>query len=730
MRRSNNVAKYGLLVFALISLSNIEYAKGSILSNNNTQYITSATTHAPDSSRISGFTYARTSAQLEMEAILTQTHSAETYRKHLFNLTQHPNVAGTPQNREVIEYLAKVSRDAGLEVRLYDYDVWLAEPGEVSINIVSPDNITLPNQERIVAQDPYTSHPDLVHGWNAYSGSGDVTAEVIYVNYGRREDFQRLQEMGIDVRDKIVLARYGGNFRGFKALFAEEAGAAGLIIYTDPANGGFVNGTVYPDGIYSNASAIQRGSLLTLDYFGDPLTPFQPALPLDGDQQVERLNPADVGLHTIPVAPIGYGAAEFIFNRMTGEELAPESWQGGFPFPYRITGGSDLLVNLRVDQPQSIKRITNVIAVAEGRTYPDEWVILGSHFDAWGFGATDPNSGTAMLLTLTESLGELLKAGYQPKRSIMIGHWDAEEFMLIGSTEWVEQLRDSLHLGAIAYINADMSVTGPSFGASASPSLKQPIIDASKAVIHPDHGLTIYETWHRNLEEAYPPIGNLGGGSDHVPFYMHAGIPSAGVAMRGSVPIYHTNYDTFWFYETHIDSTFQYGPALASVYGVLALRLANADILPYDITRYGKDLEVHLNQLSIRARELERSVNLDAHFEAIAELNETASRVTQSLEDLKREQFLSAAQYRIINARLIQLERTFLLEGGMPFSAWSASMYAAANPFSGYESWMLPGIRYAVEESDSEELLQEQKMALLVAIQQLTVQLEQLTQLP
>lgn len=724
MRRLPFALTSGLVAFALLYCTETAHSSTRILSNYITQYADSLAS----TTSITGFNDARVAEQREIELQLIQAHNADTYRKHLYNLTQHPNVAGTPQNREVIKYLAQVSREAGLSVRLYDYDVWLAEPGEVSISIVSPDNIELPNKERIVAQDPYTSHPDLVHGWNAYSGSGDVTAEIVYVNYGRREDFQRLAEMGIDLNGKIVLARYGGNFRGFKALFAEEAGAAGLIIYTDPANGGFVSGEVYPDGIYSNASAIQRGSLLTLDYFGDPLTPFEPALPLDGDQQVERLNPADVGLHTIPVAPIGYGAAEFIFTRMVGEELAPDSWQGGFPFPYRITGGPELQVNLRVDQPQSIQRITNVVAVAEGRTYPDEWVILGSHFDAWGFGATDPNSGTAMLLTLTESLGALLKSGYQPERSIMIAHWDAEEFMLIGSTEWVEQLRDSLHTGAVAYINADMSVTGPSFGAASSPSLKQPIIDASKVVTHPDNGQTLYETWHRNTEETSPPIGNLGGGSDHVPFYMHAGIPSAGVAMRGSVPIYHTNYDTFWFYETHIDSTFQYGPTLASVYGVLAMRLANADILPYDLNRYGTDLYTHLNQMSIRARELDIAMNMDALFDAVEQLQETTSQVSLTLERWRLADPLGSEQYQIVNSRLIQLERTFLKDRGMPFSAWSASMYAAANPFSGYESWMLPGIRYAIEESV--DLLEEQKQALLLAIQELTVQIEQLIQLP
>ena len=647
-----------------------------------------------DISGLTGFHTDRVEHQLELEQFLINHHKPDTYRSHLYQLTKQPHIAGTEQSRQVIHYMSEVMRGAGLEVRHYDYDVWMPEAGEVSISLVRPIRMPLNNQEYIYDEDSYSSHPDLLHGWNAYSGSGEVTAEVVYANYGTRDDFIQLSELGVDVDGKIVIARYGENFRGFKAKFAEEAGAAGLIIYTDPSNGGYMNGLTYPEGRFSDKSAIQRGSLLTLDYYGDPLTPFEPALPLDGEEYVERLDPSEVNFHTIPVAPIGYGAAMEILSRMEGEPV-PGGWQGGLPFTYRLTGGSGLEVNLSVEQPHDFTRITNVIGTIEGSEHPDEWIILGSHHDAWGFGATDPNSGTAMLLTLAESLGEMVRNGYRPKRSIKIAHWDAEEFMLIGSSEWVEHLRDELNASAVLYLNADMSVTGPDFRSSASPSLKKPIIEATKVVPHPDHDQTIYETWIAPGADE-PSMGNLGGGSDHVGFYMHLGIPSAGVSISGSVPIYHTNFDSFHFYETFIDSTFSYGPALGSVYSVVALRFANADVLPYDLIRYAEDIHIHINTIDTRAKELGRELIWESLIEELTEMSDLSGMIEERLPGFIAGNS-SLPRLKEFNRTLILLERSFLNEEGLPFSNWEQSLYASTDPWSGYASWMIPGVRYILE---------------------------------
>lgn len=675
--------------------------------------------------KIKGFPDYQVSTQLNTEQYLVQSHFPATYRRHLEQLTRVPNIAGTPENRVVINYMSDVLQMAGFTVDHYDYDVWLAEPGEISISIESPVQITLPNKENVLDEDPFSADERLHHGWNAYSGSGDVTAEVVYANYGRREDFRKLTEMGIDLTGKIVIARYGGNFRGYKAKYAEEAGAAGLIIYTDPANGGYVNGPVYPEGRYSNESTIQRGSLLTMDYFGDPLTPFEPALPLNAEETVTRLDLAEVDFHTIPVAPIGYGAAEQILSRMT-EISVPDDWQGGLPFTYHIEGNSDLKIRLNVNQPQGFKRITNVIGTVQGSVYPDEWIILGSHFDAWGFGATDPNSGTAMLLTLAESLGEMVKNGYRPKRSIMIAHWDAEEFLLIGSTEWVEELRNDLMSNAVLYLNADMSVTGPNFGSSASPSLKSPIIDATKVVPHPDIDGTVYDHWYGDSDLTEPRIGNLGGGSDHVPLYMHAGVPSAGMSISGSVPIYHSNYDTFHFYETLIDGDFKYGPTLASVYGVMALRFADAEILPYDLTRYGTDLHKHIFHIGILATEKNIQITLDELLAKVDSLIETATRAEIRLNTLVQSGGLNRDILSEINKELIQLEKSFLHEDGMPFGRWFQSLYASPDPFSGYASWMLPGMHFAIEEELGEDQIWEEKVRIMQAIDILIERIEKL----
>lgn len=671
---------------------------------------------------LKGFTTRGTVSQLALEQMLIDLHTPETYRRHLFELTREPNVAGTQGNRNVIDYMTRVMGDATMEVDHYDYEVWLPEPGSVSVSIISPVEIQLPNQEVVLEEDPSTQDPKLVHGYNAYSGSGSVTAEVVYANFGRREDFQKLKELGIDVTGKVVIARFGGNFRGYKAKYAEEAGAAGLVIYSDPGNS---TEPPYPDGRGLNEHTIQRGSLLTMDYFGDPLTPFHAALPVDHPDTPERLDLDEVGFHTIPVAPLGFGAATEILSRMSGP-AAPDDWKGGLDVPYALTGGSELTVNVTVDQPASLKEITNVVGVFEGSVYPDEWIVMGSHFDAWGHGATDPNSGTAMLLTLAESLGELVKQGYRPKRSIMIAHWDAEEFLIIGSSEWVEQLRDELKAKAVVYLNADMSVTGANFGSSAAPSLKQPIIEATKVVPHPDINGSVYDQWLRDTTRTEPNIGSLGGGSDHVPFYMHAGVPSAGMSISSGVPVYHSNYDTFSYFERFLDPRFVYGPTLASVYGVVATRFADADILPYDLVRYAADLKLHAENIVKTASEQGFNPDFSNYFAAVEDLQIAAALAEVRLENLVSRGGLSNDELKSLNSDLIGLEKAFLNDDGMPFGRWFQSLYASSDPFSGYASWMLPGVRFAVTEHPGTPLVDQEIARMTQAVRELTTKIEAL----
>ncbi|WP_194775653.1 M28 family peptidase [Pararhodonellum marinum] len=658
--------------------------------------------HAGNCQSLDGFFQTQTSQQLALEKDFLEAVNFESFKKHLQIITAEPHVAGSPANDRVKDYLVKTMKSAGWDTQTYLYDVYLSkEPGESSVSLVTPVRMPLNQQEYILEEDPFSAHPDLWKGWNAYSGSGEVIAEVVYANYGTKADFEKLLEMGVDLKGKIVLARYGGNFRGYKAKFAEAAGAAGLLIFTDPGDSGYARGLVYPEGVYYNESGIQRGSLLTEDFTGDPLTPFEPALPLDGKKKIKRIDPKDANLHTIPVIPLSYGSIKPIMELMTGQAV-PAGWQGGLPFTYRLEGGPELKVHLKVEQKRDFVRVHNVVGTLQGSEYPDEWVILGCHFDAWAFGATDPNSGTAMLLALSETLGEMAKAGKKPKRSILIAHWDAEEHGVIGSSEWVEQLKEELQAKAVAYLNFDAGVSGKTFGASASPTLKTLITEATKEVKMPGTEQSVYEKW--TGEKEAPTIGNLGGGSDHIAFYMHAGIPSLSGGSGGPT-LYHTNYDSFSFYERFVDPDFTMGGAIEQVVGIMTLRLANAALIPYDLLRYATDLQNHFENAEKGVKAFDDQFGgFEKVKSALADLETESQKTHNLIHEALQNNTLSKAKINGINKQLISLEKSFLDEKGMYFGSWYQSLYAATDPFSGYASWMLPGIQYEIENKSSDRL--------------------------
>lgn len=638
-----------------------------------------------------GFSAAQAQNQAAIEKAFVAAQNPARFREHLTNLTTEPHVAGTKANERVRDYIAEAMRKAGWQVEIFPYDLYLpVGPGETRAEIVLPTRQPLNNMENIYAEDRFSTHPGLEQGWNAFSGSGDITAEVVYANYGRKEDFEKLVALGVSVKDKVVLARYGGNFRGYKAKYAQAAGAAALIIYTDPADAGYMKGLVYPEGPQPDESTIQRGSLLTLDYTGDPLTPFEPALPADGKKKVVRKNPADVAIHKIPVLPLPYGSAREIFAQMKGKPV-PTGWQGGLPYTYRLEGGSHLKVRVKVDQKIQLQRCYNVVGTLAGSELPDEWIVAGSHYDAWNFGTCDPNSGTAMLLSLTETLGKMAQAGQRPKRTLKVAHWDAEEFGVIGSTEWVEQFRDELKAKGVAYFNADAAVSGRDFGGAASPTLKELLVQATQAVNYPDSSKTVYQVWMgKNKTAKEPPIGNLGGGSDHIAFYMHVGIPSWSGGTGGPT-LYHSNNDNLAFYEKFADPTFKMGPMVEQVFGVMALRMANGDVIPYQLGRYGTDLLVHIENLKKQAA----AASFDELIKASDALKRAGDECDQAIVMLLGKG-VDAARLKTINGALLQLEREWIDMDGMPYGSWYRSLYASSDPYSGYASWMLPALQYAV----------------------------------
>ena len=673
-----------------------------------------------------GYSLTRWKNQLKIEDLFSKNIDTTSFKKHLIKLTERPHVVGSDANKAVQEYMFEVMKNAGFNVEKYPYDVYLPnKPGNSLIEIVTPTRIVLNQKEDIIPGDPFSKDPSLWKGWNAFSGTGDVTAEVVYANYGRKEDFETLKELGIEIRGKIVLAKYGGNFRGFKAKFAEANGAAGLIIYTDPKDSGYTKGLVYPEGPYYNKSTIQRGSLLTEDFTGDPLTPFEPALPLDGKKKIKRLDPKQTQLHTIPVTPIGYGEASKILGQMKGK-VVPQSWQGGLPFTYRLEGGNALTIRLKVEQKIDFVRAANIVGMLKGSEAPDEWIILGCHFDAWGFGATDPNSGTAMLLSLSETLGKLKEQGFAPKRSVLIGHWDAEEHGVIGSTEWVEQMRNQLNAKGIAYMNFDGGVSGKNFGASAAPTLKKILIETSKKVKYPYTDESLYEFWKKdNLNE--PTIGNLGGGSDHIAFYMHVGVPSLSGG-AGGPNLYHSNYDSFKFYEQFVDPEFKMGPMVEHMVGLLTLRMANSELIPYNINRYAFDLNLHFKNATQKIKEYNSDFKgFPKTDDAIKALEESSKLLSIRISSLLSADNFSKKLFKNINKQLIAFEKSFISNQGMYFGSWYKSLYASSDPFSGYAAWIIPGVEYEIALRSSDRL-EEWDKRYAIAILNLKTKMKNLSQ--
>ncbi len=627
-------------------------------------------------------------------------------------LASDPHDAGTPGDAAVVENIERLFREFGLTTERQELQLYLSRPVSGRVWLTAHD-LTLPEspdpladrvseawteletREHPVEGDPFSRGELARSGWNAYSGSGDVTGEVVYANYGRLEDFQQLAEMGVDLTGKVVLARYGGNFRGYKAKYAEEAGAAGLIIYTDPADSGWGQGLAYPQGGYANDSHIQRGSIMTLDYPGDPLTPFEPAV-----EGARRLNPERVGLPTIPVQPIGWGAAEQILSRMTGESV-PSGWQGGLPFRYRVTGGEGVSVRVAVEQERELVTTWNVIGRLAGTAEPEREVYIGCHHDAWGFGAGDPMAGMICLLESARSFGEMASRGVSPRRSLVFCAWGAEEHGIIGSVEFVEARARALGQNAVAYLNLDMAAMGPDFRSSASPSLRTVIAEAAGDVVQArDPGQMVLDSWLARGEdpdiEGSPRFGDLGGGSDHVGFLCHACIPSASLGGGGSRGVsYHSIYDNLAWYRAVVGDDYEPALMVTRMTNAVAARLAHDEILPLDPARYGPDI----------ARRL-RAIDDDRTDPDVMDELTTAGRSPGAMPARRAFDAASLGTSGIdrINADLMAIERDWCAASFDDGRRWYRNGYAAPDATSGYAAWILPGVQASLLADDDAKL--------------------------
>ena len=621
-------------------------------------------------------------------------------------LAAEPNRAGTEGSRRLIRWMRDEFSDMGLQASLAEFDVLLATPVNAELEIISPQRMSLPVRERPLDEDPWSSVANEEIGWSAYSASGEATGRVVYANYGRKQDFDLLAEMGVDLRGAIVLARFGGNFRGYKAKFAEEAGAAGLIMFTDPADSG--RGDQYPEGVWANGATIQRGSILTLEQRGDPQTPGWASTPGADRVPVDEIE----GLPKIPVQPIGWDAAREILSRMQGTP-APKEWQGGLGFEYAITGGDGLRVRVKVEQKREVKRITNVLGMLRGSEEPEKLVIVGCHHDAWVYGAWDPASGMMVVMELARVFADAAKQGMRPRRSVVFVGWDAEEYGLIGSVEWVEQNLQRLTRDGITYLNLDAAVSGPRFNSSAWPSLRPIIADAAAAVpsLPLEDGRldapSVLDEWigAQGGADASPRIGEMGGGSDHAGFLFHAGVPSVGMGVGGNpVSNYHSVYDSLHWYQTFILPDYEPAAKLARVSSVLVARLAGADVLPFDHSRVLERFRAHLPRLAAMAEERGLSFDAQRLDDRAAFLERRAAEVMPRFLEAFAQGKVQPERVRAVNGMLMVMERSWIVPAQESEGLWHRNLHIGSDETSGYAAWNLPMLRRAIEHGDEAAL--------------------------
>jgi N-acetylated-alpha-linked acidic dipeptidase len=685
-----------------------------------------APAHGTTSSAIFGF---RNSAEeIAQESRFLAVPDRKLAEEHLRILTQAPHMAGTPEDKATADYVAGKFREAGLETEIVEYRVWMNYPEEISVDVTAPAGVTMhgPAREH-VSSDPFQDDPRVVTPFNSMSPSGDVEAEVIYANYGSLDDFQKLEQMKVDVRGKIALVRYGQNFRGVKTFVAQEHGAAGVLIYSDPFDDGWRHGDKYPNGPWRPDAAVQRGSIGYMFQFpGDPTTPGIASVPTLPDSQ--RTPPSQSAqMPKVPTTPLSYADAWPILEHLGGPE-SPREWQGSLPFTYHV-GPGPVKVRMHLKQDYQFRTIWDVIGRVRGGEQ-DEWVVAGNHRDAWVYGAVDPNSGTAAMLEAVHGMGELLKSGWTPKRTIVLGSWDGEEEGLIGSTEWGEQHAAEL-AGAVAYFNMDVAVSGPKFGASSVPALKQFLRDVTRVVPSPKGGM-LHDEWQRAGQagaeaergptqaivdsERIPAaqarsdvlVGDLGSGSDYTVFLQHLGVPSVDVSSTGSYGVYHSVFDNFNWFKKFGDPDFAYEQEMARVFGLSIIRMAGADVLPFDYTEYGKEIFAYADAARRKA---------DAVFGSQAPKFDDVARAARQLEQagekIRRKQEAPGNDAVRLNQSLRQAERALLIPEGLPNRPWFHHAIYAPGQYTGYAAVVIPGVNEAIDKRDLERT--RQQIAVLTA---------------
>ena len=701
------------------------------------------TLHAADSTApMRGYTSQEAQVERDWEKKLRAIPSAENEREYMRRLSARPHHVGSPYDKDNAEWLAATLKSWGLDARIETFDVLFPTPKERVVELLEPVKFTAKLEEPTLSIDPTSGQKsEQLPTYNAYSRDGDVTAPLVYVNYGVTADYEQLERLGVSVKGAIVIVRYGMSWRGIKPKLAAEHGAVGCIIYSDPQQDGYFEADSYPNGPARPSFGAQRGSVMDMPvYPGDPLTPGVGATP-----DAKRLPLEEVKTITkIPVLPISYADAEPLLKAIAGQ-IAPPAWRGGLPFAYHV-GPGPAKVHLKLLFNWDRKPLYDVIVRIPGSKYPDEWILRGNHHDAWVNGAEDPISGAVALLEEARGFSELMKQGWKPKRTLIYCLWDGEEPGLLGSTEWAETHADELRAHAVAYLNTDSNGRG-FFGAEGSHTLENFVNNVAREIDDPETKMSVWKrsqlqrlstaTPERRTELRSRPdmrIGALGSGSDFSVFLDHLGIASVDAGFGGEDfggLQYHSIYDDFYWFTHYSDTDFSYGLALAQTMGTMAMRLGDAEVLPFEFGDFGDTIRTYLTELKKlsadqraeieeRNREIEEGVyqaTADPRKKSVPQTKEALppylnfAPLENAVDALSRsvdvyEKALTAAGDHApasVNANLILTERVLTNNAGLPDREWFRHLVYAPGLYTGYGVKTIPGVREAIEQKHWDE---------------------------
>ncbi|MVN92970.1 transferrin receptor-like dimerization domain-containing protein [Mucilaginibacter aquatilis] len=725
------------------------------------------TTSYAQNAAVKGFTTEAATKQLQTEKEFDKHLSNVRVGQNIKELAARPHHLGSPGGKAVAQAVLQKFKEYGWDAKIETYQVLFPTPKARLLELIYPTRYVAKLKEPAFAEDATSGQDGQLPTYNAWGADGDVTGELVFVNYGLPDDYIQLEKLGIDVKGKIVIAKYGRSWRGIKPKVAYEHGAIGCIIYSDPKDDGFYQGEVYPKGPYKNDQTVQRGSVMDMViYPGDPLTP-----DVGATAKAKRLERSEAQtILKIPVLPISYGDAQPLLAALGGP-VAPAEWRGALPITYHV-GPGKAKVHLKIEHNWDLVPAYNVIAKIKGSQYPNQWVVRGNHHDAWVNGADDPVSGLAAQLEEARAIGLLVKAGYKPKRTLVYAAWDGEEPSLLGSTEWVDDHADELKEKAVAYINSDGNSRG-FLGAGGSHALEVFTSEIAKNVIDPLTGVSVFERKRANdavkaasakaqraiLKKDTLSLGALGTGSDYSAFLQHLGIPTLNLGYGGEDGggDYHSIYDSYDDYVRFKDSSFVYGVALAQTAGRAVLRLANADVLPFDFASLGKVInqyETEVKQLADQLREKYNAENqliksnsyklaADPKDKFIASapkpdvpafdfafFDKTIQRLKLSASALNSISVKALTNPKLaakFNNAVYQAEKSLLIAEGLPKRPWYRHSIYAPGFYTGYGVKTLPGIREAIEQNNWDEARQQITIA-TKAVDRLSTLLENITQ--